>query len=58
MGEEKQHKAITYYEKQEGQKEISFYRYSFFYALTINKQKKDFILNWGLVNNTNTKTKT
>ena len=35
-----------------------FYRYSFFYALTINKQKKDFILNRGLVNNTNTKTKT
>ncbi len=31
---------------------------SFFYALTINKQKKDFILNRGLVNNTNTKTKT
>lgn len=29
-----------------------------FYALTINKQKKDFILNWDLVNNTNTKTKT
>lgn len=56
MVEEKQHKAITYYEKQEGQKEISFYRYSFFYALTINKQKKDFILNWGLVNNTKTKT--
>ena len=33
-------------------------RKKYLFIDTINKQTKEFILNWGLVNNTNTKTKT